>query len=104
LETKSIDKGNLNDSVELIDTIDIVRRTQIDDQTRMKQLLDAQRLLERQRYSFPDQWISMETIENSWTSMNDSLKLKEQIVDRQVRYFILLSFVLPLISRTYCSS
>lgn len=51
----------------------------------MKQLLEAQRLLERQRYSFPENWISMNTIENSWTSMNDSLKQKEQIVDRQVR-------------------
>ena len=82
LETKSTD--NLNDSVQLIDTIETVRQTQGDNDVKMKQLLEAQRLLERQRYSFPENWISMNTIENSWTSMNDSLKVKEQIVDRQL--------------------
>ena len=93
METKSIDSGNLNDSVQLIDTIEVVRQTQADDENRMKQLLDAQRLLERQRYSFPENWTSMETIQNSWTSMNDSLKRKEQIVDRQVRRRVFFSFV-----------
>jgi dynein heavy chain 1 len=53
----------------------------------MKQLLEAQRLLERQRYSFPDNWTSMDTIQNSWTSMNDVLKRKEQIIETKVREF-----------------
>jgi hypothetical protein len=53
----------------------------------MKQLVEAQRLLERQRYSFPDNWISMDTIQNSWTSMNDVLKRKEQVIETKVRQF-----------------
>ena len=69
----------------MIDTIETVRQTQTDDEIKMKQLLEAQRLLERQRYSFPDNWTSMETIQNSWTSMNDTLKRKEQVVDQKVR-------------------
>jgi dynein heavy chain 1 len=55
----------------------------------MKQLVEAQRLLERQRYSFPDNWISMDTIQNSWTSMNDVLKRKEQVIETKVRQFFL---------------
>lgn len=74
----------------MIDTIETVRQNQADDAVKMKQLLDAQRLLERQRYSFPENWISMDTIENSWTSMNDILKRKEQIFEEKVR---LISFV-----------
>jgi hypothetical protein len=59
----------------------------------MKQLMEAQRLLERQRYSFPDNWISMDTIQNSWTSMSDSLKKKEQIIETKVRnYFFIKIF------------
>lgn len=50
----------------------------------MKQLLEAQRLLERQRYSFPDNWTSVDTIQNSWISMNDTLKRKEQVVETKV--------------------
>ncbi|CAF3346282.1 unnamed protein product [Rotaria sp. Silwood1] len=84
LETKSIDTGNLDDSVQLIDTIETVRQTQIDDEIKMKQLLEAQRLLERQRYSFPDNWTSMDTIQNSWTSMNDILKRKEQVIETKL--------------------
>jgi hypothetical protein len=52
----------------------------------MKQLIEAQHLLERQRYSFPDNWISMDTIQNSWTSMNDVLKRKEQVIETKVRH------------------
>jgi hypothetical protein len=51
----------------------------------MKQLLEAQRLLERQRYSFPENWISMDTVQNSWTSMNDILKRKEHVIETKVR-------------------
>jgi dynein heavy chain 1 len=54
----------------------------------MKQLVEAQRLLERQRYSFPDNWISMDTIQNSWTSMNDVLKRKEQVIETKVRHIL----------------
>ena len=92
LETKSIDSGNLDDSVELIDTIEAVRQTQIEDEIKIKQLLEAQRLLERQRYSFPDNWTSVDTIQNSWTSMNDILKQKEQVIDTKVCYFDLFYF------------
>ncbi len=56
----------------------------------MKQLIEAQRLLERQRYSFPDNWISMDTIQNSWTSMNDVLKRKEQVIETKVRHILFL--------------
>ncbi len=58
----------------------------------MKQLVEAQRLLERQRYSFPDNWISMDTIQNSWTSMNDVLKRKEQVIETKVRHILFQSF------------
>ncbi|CAF3748715.1 unnamed protein product [Rotaria sordida] len=84
LETKSIDSGNLDDSVQLIDTIEKVRQTQIDDEIKMKQLVEAQRLLERQRYSFPDNWTSMDTIQNSWTSVNDNLKRKEEVIETKL--------------------
>jgi dynein heavy chain 1 len=50
----------------------------------MKQLLEAQHLLERQRYSFPDNWTSIDTIQNSWTSMNDILKRKEQTIETKL--------------------
>ncbi|CAF4237540.1 unnamed protein product, partial [Adineta steineri] len=52
LETKSLESGTLDDSVQLMDTIETVRETQIDNEMKIKQLLEAQRLLERQRYSF----------------------------------------------------
>ncbi|CAF1453141.1 unnamed protein product, partial [Rotaria magnacalcarata] len=84
LETKSVDSGNLDDTVQLIDTIETVRQTQADDEIKMKQLLEAQRLLERQRYSFPDNWTSADTIQNSWTSMNDILKRKEQVIEKKL--------------------
>lgn len=58
----------------------------------MKQLVEAQRLLERQRYSFPENWISVDTVQNSWTSMNDVLKRKEQVIETKVRQRDFFSF------------
>lgn len=87
METKSVESEKLNETVQLIETIDTVRQSQLEDETKMKQLIDAQRLLERQRYSFPDNWTSMDTIQNSWISMNDILKRKERIVEEKVRTF-----------------
>lgn len=87
METKSVESEKLNETVQLIETIDTVRQSQLEDENKMKQLIDAQRLLERQRYSFPDNWTSMDTIQNSWISMNDILKRKERIVEEKVRTF-----------------
>ncbi|CAF3632269.1 unnamed protein product, partial [Adineta steineri] len=84
LETKSLEPGTLDDSVQLMDTIETVRETQIDNEMKIKQLLEAQRLLERQRYSFPENWISVDTIKNSWTSMNDVLKQKERVMETKL--------------------
>jgi dynein heavy chain 1 len=67
----------------------------------MKQLLEAQRLLERQRYSFPENWISMDTVQNSWTSMNDILKRKEHVIETKVRP---TSLFLKLIQNLFFSS
>jgi len=68
-----------------METIDTVRQNQVENETQMKQLVEAQRLLERQRYSFPDNWTSMDTIQNSFTSMNDVLKRKEKVIESKVR-------------------
>ncbi|CAF1544304.1 unnamed protein product, partial [Adineta steineri] len=38
----------------------------------------------RQRYSFPENWISVDTIKNSWTSMNDVLKQKERVMETKL--------------------
>lgn len=70
--------------MQLIDTIETVRDKQVENEVKIKQLLEAQRLLERQRYSFPENWVSIDTVQNSWTSMNDMLKRKEEVINTKV--------------------
>ncbi|CAF0789670.1 unnamed protein product [Didymodactylos carnosus] len=84
LESKSVDSGNLKDSVQLIDKINVVKATLAEDELKMQQLHEAHKILERQRFPFPDNWISVDTISNSWTSLNDVMKQKEQVVEKKL--------------------
>ena len=46
---------------------------------------EGQRILERQRFSFPPSWLYVDNIEGEWGAFNDILKRKDSSIQTQVQ-------------------
>ena len=45
---------------------------------------EGQRILERQRFTFPPSWLYVDNIEGEWGAFNDILKRKDSSIQTQV--------------------
>ena len=62
---------------------------------------EGQRILERQRFSFPPSWLYVDNIEGEWGAFNDILKRKDSSIQTQVQYEIqLMNFFCDLSMKT----
>ena len=50
----------------------------------MDQFRAGQRLLNQQRYQFPNQWLYAEHVEGEWDALNDILMRKDSSIQSQV--------------------
>lgn len=49
---------------------------------------EGQRILERQRFQFPNNWLHVDNIEGEWGAFNEIMKRKDSSIQTQVFYFI----------------
>lgn len=45
---------------------------------------EAQRILERQRFQFPNTWLHVENLEGEWGAFNEIIKRKDSSIQTQV--------------------
>ena len=45
---------------------------------------ESQRILERQRFQFPQQWLHVDNIEGEWSAFNEIIKRKDSSIQTQV--------------------
>ena len=45
---------------------------------------DGQRILERQRFHFPSQWLHVDNVEGEWSAFNEILRRKNTSIQTQV--------------------
>lgn len=46
---------------------------------------EGQRILERQRYQFPSNWLYSDNVEGEWSAFSDILRRKDGAIQTQVR-------------------
>jgi dynein heavy chain 1 len=51
----------------------------------------GQRILERQRYVFPQDWLHVEAIEGEWSAFNDIFNRKQSILQQQLGMLLVLN-------------
>ncbi|KAJ1517337.1 hypothetical protein HMI55_000021, partial [Coelomomyces lativittatus] len=84
LETYQFETSTTSDSIAFIILLqEIKRKVSIwsQDITFFK---SGQRFLERQRFSFPSDWLYLEQIEGEWSAFNDILSRKDQTIQTQL--------------------
>ena len=90
LEIASVDSGNTAETVAVVTAVQQYNRSKNSWEETMSVFKDSQKLLERQRFQFPSNWLYNEQLEGSWTSFNSILdrrdgQIQEQIAALQMR-------------------
>ncbi|KNE70419.1 hypothetical protein AMAG_14553, partial [Allomyces macrogynus ATCC 38327] len=84
LEQFSVDSAATGDTVTFIIFLQDLKRRLVAWSTDVESFRTGQKVLERQRYSFPQEWIYIEQIEGEWSAFNEILIRKDNSIQEQV--------------------
>ncbi|XP_064603299.1 cytoplasmic dynein 1 heavy chain 1-like isoform X2 [Liolophura sinensis] len=84
LESQSIDTANTSEAVGLITHVQSLKRKMKLWEKQVGMYKEGQRILERQRFQFPTNWLYSDNIEGEWGAFNDIIKRKDSSIQTQV--------------------
>ncbi|XP_052105179.1 cytoplasmic dynein 1 heavy chain 1-like isoform X5 [Mytilus californianus] len=84
LEQQSIDTANTSEAVGLITQVQALKRKMINWEKSVENFNESQRILERQRFQFPANWLYSDNIEGEWGAFSDIMKRKDSSIQTQV--------------------
>jgi dynein heavy chain 1 len=97
LESLSIDSGSTAQAVSFITFVQDLKRKVQQWGPEIQQFSGGQKTLERQRYSFPQDWLYVDQIQGEWSAFSDILKRKDDSIKEQVGTYPPLLHWIPLI-------
>ncbi|XP_066987022.1 dynein heavy chain, cytoplasmic isoform X2 [Macrobrachium rosenbergii] len=84
LEQQSIDAASTSDAVTLITYVQSLKRKMKSWEKHVEMYKEGQRILERQRFQFPNQWLHVDNIEGEWGAFNEIIRRKDSSIQTQV--------------------
>uniref|UniRef100_A0A146KZ76 Dynein heavy chain, cytoplasmic n=1 Tax=Lygus hesperus TaxID=30085 RepID=A0A146KZ76_LYGHE len=84
LEKQSIEAASTSDAVCFITYVQSLKRNMKDWQKQVEVYKDGQRILERQRFQFPNSWLHVDNVEGEWSAFNEIIKRKDLSIQAQV--------------------
>ncbi|XP_031789302.2 dynein heavy chain, cytoplasmic isoform X5 [Nasonia vitripennis] len=84
LESHSIEAASTSDAVSFITYVQSLKRKMKVWEKQVNIYRDGQRILERQRFQFPSQWLHVDNIEGEWGAFNEIIKRKDTCIQTQV--------------------
>uniref|UniRef100_A0A2P2HXP1 Dynein heavy chain, cytoplasmic n=1 Tax=Hirondellea gigas TaxID=1518452 RepID=A0A2P2HXP1_9CRUS len=84
LEQQSIDSSSTSDAVTLITYVQTLKRKMAGWSKQVEMYIEGQRILERQRFQFPAQWLYVDNIEGEWGAFNEIIRRKDMSIQTQV--------------------
>ncbi|OMJ11354.1 Cytoplasmic dynein 1 heavy chain 1 [Smittium culicis] len=85
LEKYSGDAASTSDAVNFITFMEDIKRKKVDWKKFVETISKrGQKLLERQRYQFPAEWIQYDRLESEWVAFNEILTSKAKIIEEQI--------------------
>ncbi|KAG0726862.1 Dynein heavy chain, cytoplasmic [Chionoecetes opilio] len=84
LEQQSIDAASTSDAVTLITYVQTLKRKMKSWEKHVDMYKEGQRILERQRFQFPNQWLHVDNIEGEWGAFNEIIRRKDSSIQTQV--------------------
>ncbi|CAO1413898.1 unnamed protein product [Diamesa tonsa] len=84
LEQQSIEAASTSDAVTFITYVQSLKKEMLVWDKQVEVYREAQRILERQRFQFPSNWLHSESIEGEWSAFNEIMKRKDSAIQTQV--------------------
>ncbi|XP_022254853.1 dynein heavy chain, cytoplasmic-like [Limulus polyphemus] len=84
LEQQSIDTATTSDAVSFITYVQSLKRKMKSWEQHVELYKEGQRILERQRFQFPNSWLHVDNIEGEWSAFNEIIRRKDASIQTQV--------------------
>ena len=84
LEQQSIDTANTKDAVTFITYVQTLKTKTRQWEKQVELYREGQRILERQRFQFPNNWLHVDNIEGEWSAFNEIMRRKDAAIQTQV--------------------
>ncbi|CAG9813267.1 unnamed protein product [Phaedon cochleariae] len=84
LELQSIEAASTSDAVSFITYVQQLKRNMKAWEKQVEIYREGQRILERQRFQFPVNWLHVENLEGEWGAFNEIIKRKDSSIQTQV--------------------
>ncbi|KAL1512644.1 hypothetical protein ABEB36_002203 [Hypothenemus hampei] len=84
LELQSIEAASTSDAVTFITYVQQLKRSMKQWEKQVEIYREGQRILERQRFQFPTNWLHVENLEGEWGAFNEIIKRKDSSIQTQV--------------------
>lgn len=84
LELQSIEAASTSDAVTFITYVQQLKRNMKQWEKQVEIYREGQRILERQRFQFPTNWLHVENLEGEWGAFNEIIKRKDSSIQTQV--------------------
>lgn len=84
LEQQSIEAASTSDAVSFITYVQSLKRNMKAWEKQVEVYREGQRILERQRFQFPQSWLHVENLEGEWGAFNEIIKRKDSSIQTQV--------------------
>lgn len=85
LEQQSIEAASTSDAVCFITYVQSLKRNMTAWEKQVEVYREGQRILERQRFQFPNSWLHVDNIEGEWGAFNEIIKRKDSSIQTQVQ-------------------
>ncbi|KAI4467240.1 dynein heavy chain [Holotrichia oblita] len=84
LELQTIEAASTSDAVSFITYVQSLKRNMKKWEKQVEVYREGQRILERQRFQFPNSWLHVENLEGEWGAFNEIIKRKDSSIQTQV--------------------
>lgn len=84
LENQSIETSSTSEAVGLITYVQTLKKKMLEWEDKVKIYKEGQRILERQRFQLPSNWLHIDSVEGEWSSFSEILKRKDGSIQTQV--------------------
>lgn len=84
LESQSLEASTTAEAVGVITYVQALKRKMKNWEKQVDEYKDAQKILERQRYQFPSNWLYVDNVDGEWGAFNEILDRKNRSIQSQV--------------------
>ncbi|OXA50597.1 Dynein heavy chain, cytoplasmic [Folsomia candida] len=84
LENQSIETSSTSEAVGLITYVQNLKKKMLEWEEKVGVYKEGQRMLERQRFQLPNNWLHIDSVEGEWSSFSEILKRKDSSIQTQV--------------------